>query len=79
MSAATITHGRHCACTPCSKQDWSEPELAPCGMHGSSCPPVYAPLGGAGDPVPLAATGQDKKTYQPDPKPTKKPKKKRGS
>lgn len=37
------THGRHCLCTPCCLQDWSEPELAPCGMHGSACPPVYDP------------------------------------
>ena len=43
-----ITHGRHCICTPCAAQDWSEPGLAPCGMHGPSCPPMYQPLGGAG-------------------------------
>jgi len=43
-----ITHGRHCICSACAAQDWSEPQLAPCGMHGPSCPAVYAPLGGAG-------------------------------
>jgi protein gp37 len=38
-----ITHGRHCGCSACARQDWSEPQLAPCGMHGPSCPPVYSP------------------------------------
>jgi hypothetical protein len=37
------THGRHCRCTPCARQDWSLPHLAPCGMHGASCPAVYQP------------------------------------
>lgn len=46
-----ITHGRHCLCSACAAQDWAEPGLAPCGMHGPSCPPVYAPLGAAGDVV----------------------------
>src|SRR4051794_31248362 len=31
------THGRHCDCTPCKAQDWSDPTLAPCGMHGTDC------------------------------------------
>ena len=44
-----ITHGRHCACGACARQDWAEPGLAPCGMHGSSCPPRYDPRGVAGD------------------------------
>lgn len=48
MSAERVTHGRHCLCGACARQDWAEPQLAPCGMHGSSCPPVYAPLGVAG-------------------------------
>jgi hypothetical protein len=39
-----LTHGRHCRCSACARQDWAEPGLAPCGMHGSSCPPVYAPI-----------------------------------
>jgi hypothetical protein len=43
-----ITHGRHCTCSACARQDWSEPQLAACGMHGPSCRPVYAPLGPAG-------------------------------
>lgn len=47
--SCTITHGRHCACSSCAAQDWAEPVLAPCGMHGPSCPPIYQPLGGAGD------------------------------
>jgi hypothetical protein len=49
----SITHGRHCGCGACARQDWSEPHLAPCGMHGSSCPPRYDPWGVAGDPVGL--------------------------
>jgi hypothetical protein len=46
-----VTHGRHCICSACAAQDWAEPGLAPCGMHGPSCPPLYAPLGAAGDVV----------------------------
>ena len=49
-----ITHGRHCTCTPCAREDWTNPALAPCGMHGRGCPQEYAPLGAAGDPVPAA-------------------------
>lgn len=44
-----VTHGRHCVCSACTAQDWSEPQLAACGMHGPSCLPRYAPLAGAGD------------------------------
>jgi hypothetical protein len=47
-SPTTITHGRHCTCSACARQDWTEPQLACCGMHGPSCPPVYAPLGAPG-------------------------------
>lgn len=43
-----ITHGRHCTCSACARQDWSEPQLAPCGMHGEGCPALYQPLGPAG-------------------------------
>jgi hypothetical protein len=39
-----VTHGRHCPCSACAAEDWADPELAPCGMHGSSCPRVYAPV-----------------------------------
>lgn len=39
-----ITHGRHCTCTACRATDWTNPDLAGCGMHGDSCPRVYAPL-----------------------------------
>jgi hypothetical protein len=38
-----VTHGRHCRCTACAREDWTNPNLAPCGMHGPSCPPVYDP------------------------------------
>lgn len=38
-----ITHGRHCPCSPCKREDWSK-VAAPCGMHGSDCPPVWAPI-----------------------------------
>lgn len=41
---ANLTHGRHCRCSACARQDWSDPRLAPCGMHGPACPPVYAPI-----------------------------------
>jgi len=37
------THGRHCPCSACAREDWTNPELAHCGMHGPSCPRVYAP------------------------------------
>jgi hypothetical protein len=40
----TLTHGRHCRCSPCRWQDWTRPELAPCGMHGPSCPAAYQPF-----------------------------------
>jgi hypothetical protein len=43
-----ITHGRHCVCTPCSRQDWALPELAACGMHGPDCPRSYQPWGAPG-------------------------------
>lgn len=48
----TVTHGRHCKCTACARQDWGEPGLACCGMHGPGCPPRYEPLGYAGQVVP---------------------------
>ena len=38
-----ITHGRHCTCTPCRVEDWTNPALAPCGMHGKDCPREYQP------------------------------------
>lgn len=53
-----ITHGRHCICSACAAQDWAEPGLAPCGMHGPSCPPVYVPLGAAGDVQRPSATSE---------------------
>lgn len=48
MTEPPITHGRHCPCSPCAREDWTRPDLAPCGMHGPDCPAVYAPL-----PAPL--------------------------
>jgi hypothetical protein len=39
-----VTHGRHCPCSACAQEDWTNPKLAHCGMHGPSCPPVYAPI-----------------------------------
>lgn len=47
-----ITHGRHCICSACAAEDWTNPAFAPCGMHGSSCPREYWPMGAAGDPEP---------------------------
>jgi hypothetical protein len=38
-----LTHGRHCPCTGCASEDWTQPHLGPCGMHGVKCPPIYAP------------------------------------
>ena len=38
-----LTHGRHCRCTPCANEDWTNPRLAHCGMHGPSCPALYDP------------------------------------
>lgn len=54
-----ISHGRHCVCSACAAQDWSDPRLSCCGMHGSSCPPMYAPLGGARRRAGLDLTGID--------------------
>jgi hypothetical protein len=34
------THGRHCPCSACAREDWTKIE-APCGMHGADCPRVY--------------------------------------
>lgn len=48
-----VTHGRHCPCSACKREDWTRPELGPCGMHGEGCPAVYAPLpSAAGSSVP---------------------------
>lgn len=47
-SGTRITHGRHCICTACKNEDWTNPILAHCGMHGPSCPPRYQPFGVAG-------------------------------
>lgn len=61
-----VTHGRHCTCSPCAAQDWADPQLAPCGMHGRECPPVYAPLGAAGELVlvePGPASGTIRLTF----------------
>jgi hypothetical protein len=44
-----VTHGRHCPCSACAREDWSNPALAHCGMHGPACPGVYAPLMTLGD------------------------------
>lgn len=50
-----VTHGRHCTCSACAREDWTRPNLASCGMHGALCPSVYAPLGAPGDMVPVKA------------------------
>jgi hypothetical protein len=41
-----LTHGRHCPCSSCRREDWTQPHLGPCGMHGTGCPPIYAPIVG---------------------------------
>ena len=38
-----ITHGRHCPCSACKREDWTR-ITAPCGMHGPACPSRYAPI-----------------------------------
>lgn len=48
MRGDRITHGRHCTCSACAREDWTNPDLAPCGMHGTDCPALYQPLGPAG-------------------------------
>lgn len=50
-----VTHGRHCTCSACAREDWTQAGFAPCGMHGLSCPNEYRPLGAAGSLVPRAA------------------------
>lgn len=47
-----VTHGRHCTCSACAREDWTRAGFAPCGMHGLRCPNEYAPLGPAGSLVP---------------------------
>lgn len=47
MTASFVTHGRHCPCSACAKEDWTRPDLAPCGIHGVGCPNEYAPVGDA--------------------------------
>ena len=53
--ASRVTHGRHCTCSACAREDWTNPALAACGMHGASCPAEYAPLGPAGSLVPASS------------------------
>ena len=55
-----ITHGRHCTCSSCACEDWTSPELAPCGMHGESCAGMYQPYGRAGTPFPLVREGEQR-------------------
>lgn len=63
-----LTHGRHCPCSACALQDWSDPALAACGMHGPSCPPRYAPYHGVklGDPAPTPTPGEDARVAELD-------------
>ncbi len=46
----TITHGRHCTCSACAREDWTDLRFV-CGMHGHECPHSYQPLGAAGEAV----------------------------
>jgi hypothetical protein len=39
-----LTHGRHCPCSACAAEDWTRPGLSFCGMHGPTCPAIYAPI-----------------------------------
>lgn len=56
-SGERITHGRHCICSACAREDWTNPALV-CGMHGRACPNRYAPLGAPGDLVQHPETGE---------------------
>jgi len=49
-----VTHGRHCECSACAREDWTR-ITGPCGMHGASCPAVYAPIKAMSDDVLSAA------------------------
>ena len=39
-----LTHGRHCTCSACRAEDWTQTWIAPCGMHGASCERAYQPI-----------------------------------
>lgn len=45
-----VTHGRHCPCSACAREDWTNPKLAHCGMHGPDCPRKYDPYASATQP-----------------------------
>ena len=45
-----VTHGRHCKCSACAREDWTRITV-PCGMHGPGCPAVYAPIDGGYEDV----------------------------
>ena len=49
-----MTHGRHCPCSACAREDWTNPNLAHCGVHGPSCPREYAPAADTPDPRPVS-------------------------
>jgi hypothetical protein len=60
MSRKRVTHGRHCTCSACAREDWAR-ITGPCGMHGSDCPPVYAPIADPGHyPMPCADDERDR-------------------
>jgi hypothetical protein len=57
--AERVTHGRHCPCSACAREDWSR-ITAPCGMHGADCPREYAPTAAEGrspNPVESSVAG----------------------
>ena len=60
-----VTHGRHCTCSACAREDWTRIK-APCGMHGSDCPAVYAPLGAAGTTISHDPTQRAEATTTPE-------------
>lgn len=49
-----VRHGRHCPCSACAREDWTNPDLAPCDYHGIAC--AYSP---AAPPVPA---GDERRT-----------------
>lgn len=50
-SGKRITHGRHCECSACAREDWTNPDYD-CGMHPKGCAHEYQPWGRPGALVP---------------------------
>lgn len=51
-----VTHGRHCLCSSCAREDWTNPVFT-CGMHGADCPSKYQPWARPGSLVRVGLDG----------------------